>query len=266
MQDITPIPECPAVRREAARVEVDPGVYWDPDLSAARVEGDKVLGVACGLLKPADLADGDVYYKLVSAVFIDEVAAAGRHSVDVDVVDETGQRINGTRIWHGWPTHRLPQYDERVEATIFGGNLAHWDLYEHYDAWTVPGPYWVQVADGKSDTFWGMGLPWKRHVCYAAVYRRIIYRATPQEPETLDEALLAGAASAQVIQFNPSAALQQRIFADGFVPNSGEFDVTWHNRRYVAQRAEHLHSGEVRAYYVLDGDWGNVRYVVRDAV
>jgi hypothetical protein len=83
------------------------------------------------------------------------------------------------------------------------------------------------------------------------------------EFEALDEALLWYGEAAQVIQFNPRAALQKAIFLDGFVPNSGEFSVTWYGREYKAQRAEHMGSGEVRVYYVLDGDWGNVQYVIR---
>jgi len=59
------------------------------------------------------------------------------------------------------------------------------------------------------------------------------------------------------------AALQGRIFADGFVPNSPEYYVTWNAVRYVAQRAEHLGSGEVRIYYVQEGRWEDVRFVVR---
>jgi len=80
----------------------------------------------------------------------------------------------------------------------------------------------------------------------------------------LQDALLAGAEENQVMQFNPDAALQQAIFADGFVPNSGEFDVTFEGEKYVAQRAEHLESGEVRVYYALEGDWQNVHYIARE--
>jgi hypothetical protein len=84
---------------------------------------------------------------------------------------------------------------------------------------------------------------------------------TPQPPAaTLQSTLLAEAARRQVIEFNPDAALQKRIFADGFVPNSPEFEVEFGNARYVAQRAENLASGEVRVYYVRSGDWGNVAY------
>jgi len=81
--------------------------------------------------------------------------------------------------------------------------------------------------------------------------------------ELLKDALLAEAEARQVIQFNPNAALQQRIFADGFVPNSPEFDVQVSGVTYRAQRAEHLGTGKVRVYYARVGDWGNVRFVER---
>jgi len=81
----------------------------------------------------------------------------------------------------------------------------------------------------------------------------------PIEPEaTLGEKLLNEAAKAQVIQFNPRAALQKRIFAEGFVPNSPEFEIEHEGVTYVAQRAEHMGTGEVRVYHVATGDWGNV--------
>jgi hypothetical protein len=76
----------------------------------------------------------------------------------------------------------------------------------------------------------------------------------------LHERLLAAAVQAQVIQFNPDAALQKRIFNDGFVPNSPEFDVEAAGARYVGQRAEHLGTGEVRVYYVKVGEWDKVAY------
>ena len=80
---------------------------------------------------------------------------------------------------------------------------------------------------------------------------------------TLDELLVRTGDQKHVIQFNPGAALQKAIFAAGFVPNSGEFNVKWDGQTYVAQRAEHMGSGEVRVYYCKDGNWSNVLYVVR---
>jgi hypothetical protein len=80
------------------------------------------------------------------------------------------------------------------------------------------------------------------------------------EPQyDIEERLLAEAERQQVIQFNPAAALQSRIFAAGFVPNSPEFRLDGH----AAQRAEHLGTGEVRVYYAREGDWQNVAFVTR---
>ena len=81
--------------------------------------------------------------------------------------------------------------------------------------------------------------------------------------EALAQELLAAAEEAQVMQFNPSAALQKRIFADGLVPNSPEFEIDFDGVRYVAQRAEHLATGKVRVYYVPKGNWSLVSYVER---
>lgn len=83
---------------------------------------------------------------------------------------------------------------------------------------------------------------------------------------SLDALLKTEGEKRQVIQFNPGAALQKRIFADGFVPNSGEFGLDVEGVTYAAQRAESLANGRVRVYYVAVGDWGNVRFVERDSV
>lgn len=234
---------------------------WDSNLNSVRVEGNLVRSVRCGVTTPNDLEDGDVYYKVVGAIFIDEEQARGRHTISVDVVDENMNRVQGARVWHGWPTHRLPQFDERVQLTVYGSQLAEWGLYSGFDAWRVPGPYWVSCADGKSDVFWGAGLPWNRHVCFSVVFQRMVYHA--EIDGTLDEVLLIKGEQNQVIQFNPTAALQRRIFADGFVPNSAEFDVTHEGTDYIAQRAEHLQSGEVRIYYAPKTNYNQVAFVAR---
>lgn len=239
---------------------------WDPNLSEVRVDGGLVRALKCGIFKP-DLVDGDVYYQLVGAAFIDEEEAAGRHIITVDVVDEHFNRIQGAKVWHGWPgwtwdkdhgpVQVFPEYDERVVTTIFGSQLAEWGLYANFDAWKVPGPYWVQCADGKSDAFFGAGLPWNKHVCFAGTFQRTVYRAQPTG--TFRERLLAEAERRQVIQFNPDAALQKRIFPDGFVPNSPEFEID----ECIAQRAEHLDTGEVRIYYAPLANVNQVAFEVR---
>jgi hypothetical protein len=80
---------------------------------------------------------------------------------------------------------------------------------------------------------------------------------------SLEETLLAAAAEAQLIQFNPRAALQKALFSDGFAPNSPEFEVEHSGVTYVGQRAEHPGTGEVRVYYAPKGQWSQVTYVRR---
>ncbi|MGB8647304.1 MAG: hypothetical protein WCF84_18850 [Anaerolineae bacterium] len=83
-------------------------------------------------------------------------------------------------------------------------------------------------------------------------------------PDPLSDALIAAGQARQVIQFNNQAALQKRIFADGFVPNSGEFQVTdTDGTTYVGQRAEHLVTGRVRIYYCPTTNYGLVKIIER---
>lgn len=85
--------------------------------------------------------------------------------------------------------------------------------------------------------------------------------AVPEAAPGLRTLLLEEGDGRQVITLNPKAALQKRMFADGYVPNSLEFPISFAGRDYVAQGANHLGRGDTRIYYVQVGDWGNVRFV-----
>lgn len=85
--------------------------------------------------------------------------------------------------------------------------------------------------------------------------------AAPEVPAELRTLLLEEAAARRVIQLNPKAALQKRIFADGYVPTSLEFPISFAGKAYIAQSGEHLGSGNSRIYYVRVGEWGNVQFV-----
>ncbi len=232
---------------------------WDEHLNETTVANGLVTGVRCGTITPQGLVEGEVYYKIIGAAFINEEQAAGRHVISVDVVDENFQRVHGAVVYHGWPTQRIPDYDERVQMTVFGSQLAEWGLYANFDAWTVVGPYWVQVAGAKSDYFIGAGLPWKKHVCYAVVFQRTVYHAVVQG--TFEEELRAKGEESLLIRFNKDAALQKKLFADGFVPNGNEFPSERSGIVYSAQRAQHLVTGEVRVYYCPISDYNNVKWV-----
>jgi hypothetical protein len=155
-----------------------PERQWDPDLSTVRVEAGRVLGVKCGVME-ASIEPGQPVFKLASATFVDEVEAKGQHMVYVDVLDESGHRLNGQTVEHGWPWEKYPKTDEVVTDTVYGDHLAQWGLYAGYDANKVEfGPYWVRVR-GNSDVFYGMGLPWNRHVSYATVFQLTYTAVTP---------------------------------------------------------------------------------------
>ncbi|RME11082.1 MAG: hypothetical protein D6802_07670 [Ardenticatenia bacterium] len=104
------------------------------------------------------------------------------------------------------------------------------------------------------------------HALREEAAQRIFVRTMPWETppppaSSFADILLAEANARQVIEFNPNAALQQRIFADGFVPNSPEFALEFEGETFIAQRAEHLQSGEVRVYYVKQGEWTQVKFI-----
>lgn len=80
---------------------------------------------------------------------------------------------------------------------------------------------------------------------------------------SLRDTLLSAGDAHQILQFNTGAALQKRMFADGLVPNSAEFQFTLDGSAYVAQRAEHLLTGEVRVYYAPMTDVNDVKFVIR---
>ena len=66
----------------------------------------------------------------------------------------------------------------------------------------------------------------------------------------------------RLICFNPEATIQRQIIQDGFVPNSGEFEMPFGQARYVAQQAEHLRTGEVRVYFVKRNQRHRVQWLL----
>lgn len=82
---------------------------------------------------------------------------------------------------------------------------------------------------------------------------------------SLHDTLITQGDAHQLLPFNREAALQKQIFADGLVPNSAEFNLTIDNVAYVAQRAEHLLTGEVRVYYAPTTNFANVQFVTKAA-
>lgn len=68
----------------------------------------------------------------------------------------------------------------------------------------------------------------------------------------------------QLIYFNPDATIQRKIIEDGFVPNSGEFEMEFNQSRFVAQLAQNLKNGALRVYFVKRNFWHQVQWIPLD--
>jgi hypothetical protein len=122
-----------------------------------------------------------------------------------------------------------------------------------------PGP-WSLSRLGMSDIVSGFGLPLNHHVSFFASFQTVLWSQI-STPVWTDRraAMLTLAAQHQRIQFNFQAALQAKAWADGFVPNSPEFDFSMADgTKYRAQRFEKPGSPDVRIYASKINDWSNV--------
>lgn len=157
-------------------------------------------------------------------------------------------------LWHN--TGNVQRTDTNGYTSFgFGGGGAYGRDGGPYTLWIASPSF---PSDGMSGIGWLGGTTYEGPLSY--VFQ--IGNSTPPAA-SLREALLTEAERLQVIQFNPSAALQKAIFEASFVPNSPEFTVQWQGKTYVGQRAENLRSGEVRVYYCEEGNWGKVVYEKR---
>jgi hypothetical protein len=191
----------------------------------------------------------------------------GRHRVLITECGMTQGVLGGADV--GWrhpptvPAHVLQYLKERnIDPNVT--EERYWNSLLWYNGELMKDDY-VSAA-----LLYVVGAvhPWESFEHLGGILNRLeaFQESEPDGPPaegSLEEKLLAAAAEAQVIQFNPKAALQKRLFADGFVPNSPEFEVEHERVTYVAQRAEHLGTGEVRVYYVPKGDWAQVAYIRR---
>lgn len=136
-------------------------------------------------------------------------------------------------------------YDKLTKRQLPTKGHQGWALVGHNT--TCPGPYLQKLAPTIRALLPEVELP-------------PLQPALP--PYTL---LLEEAEKRLALAFNPSAALQKAIFKDGFVPNSGEFDIEFGGNLFICQRAERLSDGAARVYHCKSGEWNTVWYVERGA-
>lgn len=196
--------------------------------------------------------------------------------IKVRVLNEQGQSHGGQPVANHWPDNSLPDLRNAGLKTLWRDRAVHQPTdsagFTGFGLGTGSyignlqegGPHvvWVLSPSLASDGISGLGMLGGT-VHEGPLFLTFQIGEDMPQHATLHDALIWNAQKNQVIQFNPDAALQKRIFAAGFVPNSPEFDMTFNGVAYVAQRAEHMGSGEVRVYYCKDGWWDNVSYVAR---
>lgn len=206
-------------------------------------------------------------------VRVDETS--GPAAIIVRVLDVQGASMTGQPVANHWPDPNLPSLSGGGLQTLWHPRAAVQRTESGHTGFGIgTGSYIRDLAEGGPHTLWvlspslpsdglaGVGmLGGTNHDGPLSM----VFQIGMDEPEhaSLRDALLWHGEQKQVIQFNPAAALQKRIFADGFVPNSPEFDVVYNGQPYVAQRAEDLASGAVRVYYVRHGHWGDVTFAER---
>jgi hypothetical protein len=218
-------------------------------------------------LKEAQVAEGGQYWRIVDVKWQDEQQSGGEHHIFVDMMDEQGKRLVGSKARVNFGGNSVEVLIEDKPAPEFGGNFAMFNA-------------------GCSHFLEGIGLPSDRldclglgsieqrnftiHVNYLVTFQRATKGngggggggGTPGA--ALRQALLHKGEAERKIKFNPNAALQQAILADGFIPTSEEFDLTHDGAQYKGQIAERLSDGAVRVYFgnIVNGQWaGNVRFV-----
>lgn len=149
---------------------------------------------------------------------------------------------------HNWAARGVVQRTENGGITGFGLGATYGPFYHCWVASSVPSD-----CLSKTGMKGGTNHNGPLHGIWILSPVQVVYA-------TLEDALHGEAQAHQAIQLNPTAAIQARIFADGFVPNSNEFPLSFGGVAYVAQRAEHLGTGVCRAYFCELGHYDVVRF------
>ncbi len=134
-----------------------PALDWDPRLDALRIS-----------VEAARVPPGQLYWKLIAAVYQGPGESDGKHHIYYVLQNEQGEPVEYQRVWQGWP-------DDKTDATTNEkgeANIALWASYSPDRG--EAGPYLAWVDGLPSDRVKGMGLPLKRQVNFVLTWRRVI--------------------------------------------------------------------------------------------
>lgn len=218
--------------------------------------GYGVAGEPYGEIVRAQVAGGQSYWRLDNerSFFEDPMQGgnSGLHHIFCDA-EPWQPTITAHIINHG----NGEQFHLPLSHAPGSGHIAALE----FPMWGIGNIYSLRLEGAASDEVRQMHMPGNVHVSFHLFFEWAPSDAPPAY-DSLRDALLGEGEAEQLIQFNPTAALQRQIFADQFVPNSPEFNLTFDESPYLAQRAERLSDGAVRVYYGrLDGAGNWAGYV-----
>lgn len=218
----------------------------------------------------ADAPAGAGCWRLIGVYHLSPDENRSRHNAFVEVLDENGQRVKDPNLRVGWswagrssdqiaPPKLLDKPDAEPAGDVPIEKGMDLELWIEGDG--CPSDRVHNLHTRHADEPGPGGELWNTigHHSYYVVFQRL--SSAPGQAVNLTDLLIQEGKRNQVLQFNREAALQKRIFADGFVPNSTEFTIAQGGVQYIGQQAEQLVSGERRVYYVQVGDWGNVQCI-----
>ncbi len=153
----------------AAPTEV-PAPQPEPRAVAASIAWDGRLDQLGVVLRPASVAPGQTYWRLIEARWANEEEAGGRHHIYVNVLDEAGNQLVGVPIKVLWRDGAITGVTE---------NKAPGDYSYNFQMYAPGNSYDLAIDDGTpSDYIAGMGLgdierrAWKIHVAYYLTFQR----------------------------------------------------------------------------------------------
>ncbi len=158
-----PAPRVPAPK--PAKPSLPPQPSFTLPAQTEEVEWDWRLDALGARLEPAQTKPGQVYWKLVRAIYQGPDESNDNHHIYYLLADERDQPVAQQSVWQGWSGDQTP-------ATTNEQGTAEIPLWLSFarDLGQV-GPYaaWVE---GVSDRVTGLGLPLKRHVNFVLMWRR----------------------------------------------------------------------------------------------
>ncbi|MCE7989201.1 MAG: hypothetical protein DYG89_49235 [Caldilinea sp. CFX5] len=161
-----PLIQAKAASNQAAPIEQDAPVEWDPRLTE---RGARLI--------KAQVAPGVGYWRLTKALWYDEAESQGRHHIFIDLRDQAEQRITDIPILVQWANGETWLKTEPKAGEPYAANFDMHDVAPSYSA--------HPASEAPADRVEGMGMgsieaPFhKIHTSYGLIWQWTVAASTP---------------------------------------------------------------------------------------